>query len=336
MADVAHTCERPNGHQREQSGRCPRPAWPITIASNIPAWTVPFTEPIIPIPSATVGEDKDEAPKYEKDEETGKYVIVNYYKDAVPGDDPDHVGLLPRMWSGPNAENYMKFFGPLDFKMTQSNAELRDAVKQVKEGYAKGEIDTEQYIGFLRRFDDYLKVEPPSIWQNMKYMFQFQFGYMYWRYFMWNFAGKNNDVQGRYNGNGEWLSGIGPIDGIRLGSQSDLPDDIGERPGPQHLLLPSIYTGNYRHPLSGIQKSETVLGAFGVLYVYGPGHPILYESLYLSAAGAGLFPCWFFLCFCPVDRPRGIRTFRRVPETVESRKYWHPSLPPSAFWPYRP
>ena len=187
------------------------------------------------------GPDRDEAPKYEKNEETGKYLIVNYYEDAVPGDDPKHVGLLPRMWSGPNAENYMKYFGALDFKMKQSNEELRQAVKQVREGYAKGEIDAEKYIGFLRRFGEYLEVEPPSIWQNIEYMFQFQFGYMYWRYFMWNFSGKNNDVQGRYNGNGEWLSGIGFIDSIRLGSQTDLPDDVrNDKARNTYFFLPLI------------------------------------------------------------------------------------------------
>ena len=57
-------------------------------------------------------------------------------------------------------------------------------------------------------------------------MVQFQFGYMYWRYFMWNFVGKQDDIQGRYNGNGEWISGIGFIDSIRLGSQDNLPDDM--------------------------------------------------------------------------------------------------------------
>ncbi|MBG47499.1 MAG: hypothetical protein CML05_04335 [Pseudozobellia sp.] len=187
------------------------------------------------------GEDKDEAPKYEKDEKLGKYVIVNYYKGAVPGDDPKHVGLLPRMWSGQHAENYMRYFGPLDFKMKQSNEELRRAVKQVKDGFANGEIDAEQYISFLRRFGDYLEVEPPSLWQNIKYMAQFQFGYMYWRYFMWNFSGKNNDVQGRYNGNGEWISGIGFIDSMRLGSQNNLPDEIeNDKARNTYFLLPLI------------------------------------------------------------------------------------------------
>lgn len=190
------------------------------------------------------GEDKDEAPKYEKDEKLGKYVITNYYKGAVPGDDPDHVGLLPRMWSGQHAENYMRYFGPLDFKMKQSNEELRRAVKQVKEGFANGEIDAEQYISFLRRFGDYLEVEPPSVWQNIKYMAQFQFGYMYWRYFMWNFSGKNNDVQGRYNGNGEWLSGIPFIDSMRLGSQDNLPDEVkNDKARNTYFLLPPLILG---------------------------------------------------------------------------------------------
>ncbi len=177
---------------------------------------------------APAGEDKDEKPKYEKDEKTGKYVIVNYYENALQGPNKDHVGLLPRMWSSQHAENYMKYFGRLDFKMTQNNEELRKAVQQVKNGFDNGEIDADQYISFIRRFGDYLEVEPPSLWQNIQYMMEFQFGYMYWRYFMWNFTGKQNDVQGRYNGDGNWLSGIGFIDSIRLGSQDNLPSEVSE------------------------------------------------------------------------------------------------------------
>ncbi len=175
---------------------------------------------------APAGEDTDEKPKYEKDETLGKYIIVNHYKNAQQGPNPNHQGLLPRMWSTQNAENYMRYFGPLDFKMKQSSEELRKAVDQVKTGFANGEIDAEQYISFLKRFGEYLEVQPPSLWQNIKYMFEFQFGYMYWRYFMWNYVGKQNDVQGRYNDNGNWLSGINFIDSMRLGSQENLPSDI--------------------------------------------------------------------------------------------------------------
>ncbi len=190
---------------------------------------------------ASPGDDKDDKPKYEKDEVLGKYIIVNKYKDAIQGPDPEHQGLLPRLWSEQHAENYMKFFGPLDFKMTTSNEELQKAVAQIKNGYANGEIDEQQYISFLRKFSEYLEVQPPSIWQNIKYMVQFQFGYMYWRYFMWNFVGKQDDVQGRYNGNGEWLSGIGFIDSLRLGSQDNLPSDVLNNKGRNtYFFLPLI------------------------------------------------------------------------------------------------
>ncbi|MEY8019410.1 DUF2723 domain-containing protein [Muriicola sp. SD30] len=190
---------------------------------------------------APPGDDRDDKPKYEKDEALGKYIIVNKYKGAIQGPNEDHQGILPRMWSDQHAENYMKFFGPLDFRMTTSNEELQKAVRQIKVGYANGEIDEAQYISFLRQFGEYLEVQPPSVWENIKYMVQFQFGYMYWRYFMWNFVGKQDDVQGRYNGNGEWLSGIGFIDSLRLGSQENLPKDVLENKGRNtYFFLPLL------------------------------------------------------------------------------------------------
>jgi hypothetical protein len=190
---------------------------------------------------AEAGEKKDGAPKYERDDKLGKYIIVNYYKDTDMSANPNHIGLLPRMWSTQHAENYMQYFGRLDFKINRSNEELRNAVKQVKEGFDNGEIDAEQYISFLKRFDEYIEVQPPSVWQNMQYMFEFQFGYMYWRYFMWNFTGKQNDVQGRYNDNGNWISGINFIDNIRLGSQENLPSDIENNKGRNtYFFLPLL------------------------------------------------------------------------------------------------
>ncbi|NNE75483.1 MAG: DUF4064 domain-containing protein, partial [Pricia sp.] len=190
---------------------------------------------------APPGDDVDDKPKYEKDEALGKYIIVNKYEDAIQGPNPDHRGILPRMWSDQHAENYMKYFGVLDFGMKTNNDELRRAVNQLKTGYANGEIDEAQYISFLRQFSDYLEVKPPSIWDNIKYMVQFQFGYMYWRYFMWNFVGKQDDVQGRYNGNGEWISGIKFIDNLRLGSQDNLPQDVLDNKGRNtYFFLPLL------------------------------------------------------------------------------------------------
>lgn len=177
---------------------------------------------------APAGEDKDDRPKYEKDETLGKYVIVNNYKGAMQGPNEKHVGLLPRLWSDQHAENYMSYFGVLDFRIKSeyiSRNDLREAVSQFKAAYDRGELDAEQYVRFLREFGEYIEVEPPTLGQNIQYMIEFQFGYMYMRYFMWNFAGRQNDVQGRYDENGNWLSGIGFIDSLRLGSQDNLPSD---------------------------------------------------------------------------------------------------------------
>ncbi|MEH6682493.1 MAG: DUF2723 domain-containing protein [Sediminicola sp.] len=193
---------------------------------------------------AASGDEQDDEPKYEKDEKLGKYVIVNHYKESIPGPNKGHVGLLPRMWSEQNAENYMKYFGGLEFSVKpeyRSNEELGAAIQQFRSGHEKGEIQEGQYISFLRQFSEYIDVQPPTIWQNIKYMFEFQFGYMYWRYFMWNFTGKQDDIQGRYDNHGNWLSGIGPVDSARLGSQENLPNDILDNKGRNtYFFLPLL------------------------------------------------------------------------------------------------
>ncbi|MDL2315226.1 DUF2723 domain-containing protein [Bacteroidales bacterium OttesenSCG-928-C19] len=74
----------------------------------------------------------------------------------------------------------------------------------------------------------------PTFSENLKFFFRYQVNFMYWRYFMWNFAGRQNDVQSQYfndNGtrdymHGNWISGIKFIDEMRLGPQGDLPDDL--------------------------------------------------------------------------------------------------------------
>ncbi len=72
----------------------------------------------------------------------------------------------------------------------------------------------------------------PTFLENLKFMVDFQFGYMYGRYFMWNFVGRQNDTQGHLDPqNGNWLSGIDFIDEWRLGSQQLLPDDVKNNKG---------------------------------------------------------------------------------------------------------
>ena len=69
-----------------------------------------------------VGQDennpyKDDKPKYERDEKTGKYVIVNYWQNARINSNADQSGFLPRLWSTEHAANYMDFTKPLEFKL---------------------------------------------------------------------------------------------------------------------------------------------------------------------------------------------------------------------------
>lgn len=178
---------------------------------------------------APAGPDQDGTPKYEKNKKLRRYEIVNYYEDAIQGPNPSHIGFLPRMWSASSAENYMRYYGRLDFSINpryQGDTELRNAVAQFKQMSNEGEIDTTQYVDFLKNFAEYIEVKPPTLGQNLSYLVDFQFNYMYWRYFFWNFVGRQNDEQGRFNANGEWLSGIPFIDSIRLGNQSNLPDDL--------------------------------------------------------------------------------------------------------------
>lgn len=82
----------------------------------------------------------------------------------------------------------------------------------------------------------------PTFGENLKFMLQYQFGYMYGRYFMWNFVGKQNDTQGNLDReNGNWLSGIDVIDEMRLGSQKALPDEVKDNKGRnKYYFLPLI------------------------------------------------------------------------------------------------
>ena len=82
------------------------------------------------------------------------------------------------------------------------------------------------------RCGETVMVRTPSQLENIFFFFSYQCNFMYWRYFMWNFAGRQNDVQG--NGeleHGNWITGIPFIDNARLGDQSKLPDELKQNKG---------------------------------------------------------------------------------------------------------
>ena len=84
------------------------------------------------------------------------------------------------------------------------------------------------------RCGEQITVKVPSQLENIRFFLSYQCNFMYWRYFMWNFAGRQNDIQG--NGeleHGNWLTGFSFIDDARLGNQSQLPDELKENKGHQ-------------------------------------------------------------------------------------------------------
>ena len=213
----------------------------------------------------------DKAPNYERDYKTGKYVIVNNFKNAEQNTDDNHKTILPRMWSGEHIENYMNFTNPPAFRLNPDYAyeddlqkygidpsklseedynkaiaqlkhETEKTINEFRQAYAQKQIDNEGYVKFLKSYGDYLIVDKPTTADNLSFMVEYQFGYMYWRYLMWNFVGRQSDVQGRYDYlDGNWLSGISFIDNLHLGSQENLPSDVLNNKGRNvYFFLPFL------------------------------------------------------------------------------------------------
>jgi len=213
----------------------------------------------------------DKAPNYERDYKTGKYVIVNNFKNAEQNSDDNQKTFLPRLWSGENITSYISFTNPPEFKLNpdyayeqdlpkygvdpnqlseedlaKATAQLRNEIEKTvvefRKAYAQKQLDNDDYVKFLRTYSDYLIVEKPSTFDNLRFMAEYQFGYMYFRYLMWNFVGRQNDIQGRYDyQDGNWLSGITFIDELHLGTQQNLPSDVLNNKGRNvYFFLPLI------------------------------------------------------------------------------------------------
>tara|TARA_B110000977_G_scaffold171928_1_gene223936 strand:- start:4107 stop:6734 length:2628 start_codon:yes stop_codon:yes gene_type:complete len=198
----------------------------------------------------------DDKPKYERDEKTGRYLIVNNWKGSRINANSKHKGILPRLHSSEHAANYMNFTAPLEFSVKpeyRGSKQLMREVQSFRQDASEGSVSGEDYHDFYKKMSPYLNIEKPSFLSNMAYLFQYQIGYMYVRYFMWNFTGRQNDIQGRYNSlNGNWISGIPFIDAIRLGNQSKLSEDsLNNKARNTYFFLPLI------------------LGLIGVFFLYG-------------------------------------------------------------------
>ena len=144
------------------------------------------------------------------DLKTSKYwaPVDGKYKKVDGPVDADYLGkdkmLFPRMWSDSPDGSYSEFY----------------------KYYTNG------------------KKGKPSMGANLRYFFDYQCNWMYWRYFMWNFVGRQNDIHSPVPGdifNGNWESGVKFIDNARLGDQSDAPEVLAHNKGKNHyFFLPLI------------------------------------------------------------------------------------------------
>ncbi len=143
----------------------------------------------------------------------GKYVITDDKKDDKPVYDPRFTTLFPRMWSN-------------------SDPQHMSAYKDW--GRVKGIAYTVQ--GRNGEAETLIK---PTFGENLRYFFTYQLNYMYFRYFMWNFAGRQNDLQGRGDVlNGNWISGIPFLDNWMVGPQDNIPETLKNHGTNKFYLLP--------------------------------------------------------------------------------------------------
>ena len=139
----------------------------------------------------------------------------------------------------------MTYYGTVDFDVKpefRNEEGLVEAVNSFISGWNEGRADVDEYHNFLTNYAAYLDIDKPSFFDNLLYMFDFQMGYMYWRYFMWNFSGRQNDIQGKLDPvNGNWISGIPLIDNWRLGPQDMLPSELAKNKGKnKYYMLPLL------------------------------------------------------------------------------------------------
>ena len=135
--------------------------------------------------------------------------------------------LFPRMYSTQpgHPQGYKDWVGVSEFENKVNAKPYYDKNGDV----LKISYDVDGYPRFGSGREYEVEIPMPSFGQNMRYFLNYQLNHMYWRYFLWNFAGRQNDIQSQGEPNrGNWISGIPFIDNARLGDQSLLPDEYGK------------------------------------------------------------------------------------------------------------
>ena len=159
---------------------------------------------------------KDGTPVYVRDDKAGKYIITDDRKESIPNYDSRDCMFFPRMWDRDPKKRttYMAW---------------------MKKVYSTGSASDKENMRSLE------KGNLPTMEQNKTFMQTYQFGYMYWRYFMWNFVGRQNEIQGYGDyTNGNWISGIPLIDNKLVGKSDELPRSMQQKGHNTYYFLPLL------------------------------------------------------------------------------------------------
>ncbi|MDE7080374.1 MAG: DUF2723 domain-containing protein [Muribaculaceae bacterium] len=176
-------------------------------------------------------------------ERGGDYYVVKDHKPEARMN-PELNMFFPRLYSRQHVKQYQSWvrLDTMPGQLVGVSAINRQTGESVPELnlYAQPEVnEMMQSVYYPQKY-----VFKPSFSQNLAYFFNYQLNHMYLRYFMWNFAGRQNDINNQYGelDAGNWISGIPFIDNSRLGDQSLLPDDLGKNNAGHNVyyMLPLI------------------------------------------------------------------------------------------------
>ncbi|VAW28143.1 putative membrane protein [hydrothermal vent metagenome] len=160
---------------------------------------------------------KNGTPVYKRDNKTGRYVVIDNRKQTIPVYDPRFETIFPRMWSN-QKPSHIRIY------KSQAYGGKRGTPIRVDIGNGKTKV-------LIR----------PSFATNLKFFFTYQINHMYIRYFMWNFVGRQNNIEGQGEiDHGNWISGINFIDRARLGDQANLPASMKNPARARLYFLPLI------------------------------------------------------------------------------------------------
>jgi len=147
--------------------------------------------------------------------------------------------IFPRIYSGLDNRHVNAYRRWLDPKFNVMNLQTGRNVKR----FGKGSQQLKLAKEYAKSNPAYRVMDDVDFGDNIKFFFKYQMGHMYMRYFLWNFAGRQNDLQGLGNvKNGNWLSGISFIDN-RLYPQANIPDSIKNHPSRNKFFLIPLFLG---------------------------------------------------------------------------------------------